>query len=234
MRYKFRPGVSHSYHFDMTMNMKISMGAKSSPVNMGMSAIMKQVVKSVARDGTATVEMVPGKMNTTYNGKAMNSPMGQQKSVSLQISPTGHMSGMQMQGMNPMAGGLQNFQAVSVLPDKPVSIGSHWNSAGNFGGASFTADNTLVSIDRSGGHVYANVKTKGSGDLSKIGSAMGSSGMKGQVFVRGSYVFDVTSGLLKSMSEDVKLSMAMSMGNSGQARNIGSSGTANISMKLLQ
>lgn len=236
----FSKGESLRYHTDLSLNMTLSEGASTLPIDVKVSEDLGWSVGSVDRAGTATVLVTPSNVTATSDGSPL--PLDPQP-LTLTITRDGEVSlpnGLTLgsgSATGPMSSGA-NLSA--ILPSGSVRPGDSWsksiteNLLGNQ--ISFTGHSTYVENQRLGGTNAAVVKTTSTIpldvtiDLSKLLGAIAPSNGASQAIPRGtkatyngqvsstttSWVDPSSRSILKSSSEG-KFSFTISVTGLGAA-----------------
>lgn len=173
------------------------------------------------------------------NGRPMPSQSVPQP-ITMRMSPLGKASGFQTGskgagGMNLSA--LQNMQGATVLPEKPVSVGSHWSSSMNMGsGKPITFNSKLIRLSKSGSNQLAEILSTGSMDPSSFGQMLGSgaSGMKmnGTINFKFTYVLNLTQGWITSQTGGATFNMQMGAPNPKTGKSMQIHMAGNLSMGI--
>lgn len=244
LRFKFSPGSTHRQKTSMTMKMSYS-GAGMPPgsaMTMTSNAVQTLKVLNVAKDGTATIKTTTESVGGTVNGQASPSK-SIPKPITMRMSPSGKVSGLQM-GTQSAGGvslsGLQNMQASTILPDKPVSVGSHWSSTINMGsGKPITFTSKLLKLSKSGKDQLAEILSTGSMDPSSFGQMLGSTagGMKmnGTINFKFTFVLNLSKGWITGQTGGATFNMQMSAPNArtGQSTQIHITGNQTMQIQSL-
>jgi hypothetical protein len=225
LRYKFHVGEVLKYKTSMSMNMKMNINGMDQPMKISIPTSVSMKVTGVAKDGT-------GKILTKVTTSAMGH--SQAGSATMSISPTGHVSNIQAQGLgagNPKTNGaVGSTQVFSTLPPNAVTVGSGWDSSVSFGSMSanqLSVHNVVEKISQEGGSTVVTYKSSGNVDVSKMSALFGAGkGVTGTIKVLMHVAFDVTQGAIKSSIGGATMSMNVPQG--GKNNHI--SGTIEIDM----
>ncbi len=229
LRYKFHVGEVISYKSNVSMDLQTSGQGSNVPLKFSLPSSTTMKIKSVGADGTATLVM-----ESTMGAMAGASKQAKPMTVTMKLSPTGQMSGMQMNGTSQssskLASSLPSLQVMKALPQQPINVGSHWDSTTNMAMlGDITIHNVVDKITSAGGSTIVTFHTNGSADLAKLAGALGGGAkdVTGSITFGGQTNFNATRGFY----EDSTIHAKMSMSGTAQGKAMHVSGTITFDMK---
>ncbi len=212
LRYKFAVGQVHFYTYKMEMNMLMDTGQTGAgvPISMTTQTTMRQTVKSIRpSDGAATITTQILSVRSLRNGQEVPMSEDQQEKAKQSFTqvmlPSGKILSTEapaLSGMDLSKGASGSLGSTVALPQGPTKIGDTWNTTGTIPGMGVDLDSksTLASLDQKNGATVASIQTQQNGTINKPAAAGLPMTMQGPVTGNISQVFDMSAGVLKSMT----------------------------------
>lgn len=167
----FQPGQSYRYHLHEVIDFAAPGSGGSAKGDLKGTATL--TVKSVDKDGVATIEMKLDEIDGTSNGKPVPESAKQPRTIELRISRDGRFLPKDQAGDASSSGGASSGldQFSPVLPDEAVKPGDTWSKTveqpNPFGAGTIKAvtNNKFLRRERVGGADTAVINTTGSSNL---------------------------------------------------------------------
>jgi hypothetical protein len=148
--------------------------------------------------------------------------------TTMKISPSGQVSGVEVNGKpvkDPkMASSMSPMQLFNVLPQRPLSVGSSWDSSTDMAMMGELSVRNIVDHISTGSPTIVSFHSSGTVDASKLGMGMG--GSKGSITYSTHTEFNVTQGFYLGSTIKGKINVDSARG--GQSMHIDGAFTLDI------